>query len=414
MKIALAYPNTQPYASQGPGWIASVVLAAGHKLDLYDEAYITLDEMVTLIVGGHYDLVLLSAGTLAYQSAAHVARRIKANQPDLPTLLGGLHATVVPLEVLDDGPWFDYLCVGEGEAFILEFLQRWSQRQSILDLQNLGYRGTNGQAHVNRVRPPTDLNQLPRFQHELWQSKSVVQPYPWSGFCYVYATRGCPYRCSYCANECYLNLYGRGYLRARTVDRVIAEMLWLKQQYPVEFFYFGDEHLVTYLDYCAGLLTRVHQEVKLPCGCMARAEHVSDKLVELLADTGCEYIAVGVECADEQFRREWLNRRMTNQQIVEAFQRLRQVPRIRLSAFCMQGWPVPYDNRLTEGTLRFVKEKLQPDIYQINTFFPFPGTRLYRYCLDRGLIDWDKYHRVRTLQDGSVLKPVPTTEGIVA
>lgn len=400
MRIAFVYPNSQKKDNQGPGYVMSAVLAAGHKLDFFDEMYQPFTDGMVREVADQYDVVLMSALTLYFPTAVEFATRIKARRADITILLGGLHATVAPREVLQH-KCFDYICVGEGEEFAVEFL-RGLELGGVEHLQNIGYRAA-GDIVINPSRPCTDLATLPRYRRELFNSESIVQSSPRPGFCYVYGSRGCPYRCSYCANQCYLDLYGKSYLRVRSIDSVIQELLWIKAHYPVRFFYFGDEMLMHHKEHCNELFARLRVDVRLPYGCMARVEQIDADMVDVLASTGCEYVAMGVECGDAEFRRKFLKRYMTNEQIVTAFRLLKAAPQISRTAFCIQGWPVSYDQRLTESTHTLL-DIIQPDNYQFNTFFPFPGTAIYDYCVKNDLIDWTKYTQPRDMSGESVLK----------
>jgi len=406
MKVALVYPNSEKCVNQGPGCIASAVFQAGHDLDFYDLVYVTEEYAVERVVAGNYDVVMLSASTLFYAQAARIAASIKT-AVGVPILLGGLHATVMKGELLNECPNIDYLCVGEGEEFVVEFLDELNDGD-ITYVRNLAYRDEDGKAVVNPVRPCASLDSLPPFRYGLFRPDSIVQPYPKPGFCYVYATRGCPYNCAYCANSCYLDLYGRNFLRTRNVDAVIEELLWLKETYPVEIFYFGDEMILFNKDYCTRLFTRIHDEVELPYGCMVRVEKVTPEVATMMGETGCRYVSMGVECSDEALRKT-MNRHMSNQQITEAFGLMRAIPGLTITAFSMKGWPVPNDAELTRKTKEFV-DRLRPDIHQVSTFFPFPGTRLYDYCVKHDLIDWGKWRGVTDVKSYfavSTLKPIP-------
>lgn len=402
MRVAFVYPNTQKKENQGPGHVASAALDAGHSLDFYDEVYTPFTDALVREVVTNHDVILMSALTLHFPTAVDFAQRAKMIRSEIPILLGGIHATVQSEQILGY-PCFDFICVGEGEEFIIEFLTLINDPAALITVEGLGYYD-GYQPVINSPRSCQDLDSLPRYRRELYHDESVIHDYPYHGFCYVHASRGCPYRCSYCANQCYLDLYGKNYLRVRDQDSVIDEMLWIKSRYPVEFFYFGDEMLLHNLSYCEELFPRIASEIGLPYGCMARVEQINPEMVELMRDTGCGYVAMGVECGDEKFRREMLNRKMTNEQIIEAFRLLRDGPGIDLRAFCMKGWPVSYDDELTVKTVALVK-KLKSTRSQMNTFFPFPGTRIYDYCVERDLIDWDKYWAKRDLKGESVLKP---------
>lgn len=397
MRVALVYFNNQGIASQGVGYIGSAVLEAGHDLDFVDTFYDSTDSVVL----GDYDVVLMSATTLFYPQAKQLAREIKQHSSRPQVVLGGIHATIAKGAILKECYDIDHICVGEGEAFVVEFLR--VGYGNLRSLANFGYRWRIGESIVNDVRPCQALDDLPSFRHDLFNPRSIVQDSPWPGFCYVYASRGCPYRCSYCGNGVYLDLYRRNYLRTRSADSIIAELRFLKENYPVKFFYFGDEMVLSREEFVADLFRRVKEEIGLPYGCMARVEHITPTLVDLFRETGCGYVGVGVECGDEEFRREFLNRRMSNKQIIDAFAALHTIPGMKTTAFTMTGWPVPYDARLDQATKDLIAI-LKPTFRQKNTFYPFPGTTLYDYCVENDLIDWEKWKGVENLTAESVLR----------
>jgi len=187
------------------------------------------------------------------------------------------------------------------------------------------------------------------------------------------------------------------------VDAIVDELIDLRDRHGAKFLYFGDEMILFDQQYVEMLFRRVKEEVGLPFGCMTRVETITQRVVDLFKETGCCYVSMGVECGDEKFRREFLNRNMTNGQIVEAFKLLRTIPDMFIYAFYMHGFPVSYDAELTEKT-RGLNSLLRPDLVQDTVFYPLRGTRLYDYCVDRDLIDWDRAKDVRNYLRTSVLR----------
>jgi anaerobic magnesium-protoporphyrin IX monomethyl ester cyclase len=400
MNVAIVCLNNDKHVVRGVGYVASAILEAGYSIGFFDTAWFSDDEVVRRIVGGNYDVLLISATTLYYPRAKRLAQAVKVVKP-IPIVLGGIHATILKGALLEDCPQIDYLCIGEGEQFVVEFLDRLGTT-SLKETPGLAYR--NGSSiQVNAVSDCCSLDTLPKFHYELFRSESIVQDWPLPGFCYVYATRGCPYRCSYCCNSCYLDLYHGSYLRTRSVDAVIDELRELTKSYPVRVFYFGDEMILFNVEYCKELFTRLRKELGLPYGCMARVECISPEVVDLFADTGCCYVGMGIECGDEMFRQSFLNRHMTNDRIVEAFRILRTVPGIMLTSFNMHGYPVPNDAELTQAT-KALNAMARPDNVRWSRFFPFPGTKLYEYCVEHDLIDWNKMNSVNDYFSESVLR----------
>lgn len=407
LRIALIYLNNDQMVSRGVGYIAMAAKSTGAHVALYDTKWIDQGVVLRYIRDLNYDLVLLSSTSMYIKRAYEFAEQVK-DRTDAPVLLGGAHAAVSKGKILEECKAIDYLCIGEGEDFIVEFLKLFKTGKNLTDILNLGYRNKNGTIVINHSRPCTDLHKLKPFDHGLFDPRSVVTPQALlPGFTYVFATRGCPFRCTYCCNSSFLELYGKKFLRTQKVDTVMKELKALKQNYPAKLFYFGDEMILFDREYVKELFTRVKQEIGMPYGCMFRAEYVTQEVVDLLRRTGCVYAAIGVECGNERFRHEFLNRRDSNKKIIQAFKLLRTIPNIYLVTFNMKGYPVSYDDRLTKETEQFNRQ-LNPNHSQTTWFYPIEGTKLYDYCVEHDLIDWEKYHGIESYFRHSVLKhPIP-------
>ena len=406
MKIVLVYLNRDTNISMGAGYIGTIIFNAGHNLTFIDTVYETVDSTVSKVLNGNFDIVLLSATSLFYKEAIQIAIAIKVKS-NVKILLGGIHATIAKGTILKDCHHIDYLCVGEGEDFILEFLQKYGTN-SLYGISNLGYRDKDGTIIINPLRNCTNLKTLPIFKYDLFQPQSIVinPPYaPLPGFCYVFSTRGCPYSCSYCCNSYFLSLYKKDFLRKRNIDDVILELKYLKTNFNAQFFYFGDEMILFDKSYVSELFNRIKNEIGNHYGCMTRVENITPEVIKLFKDTGCGYVGIGIECGDEEFRKKFLNRHMSNKQIIEAFKSLRTIDGIILTSFNMKGYPVSYDNELTIKTNE-LNNIIKPNIVQTTVFFPFLGTKLHAYCIENNLIDPNKLNSVTNVFSTSVLKEI--------
>jgi radical SAM superfamily enzyme YgiQ (UPF0313 family) len=285
------------------------------------------------------------------------------------------------------------LCIGEGESFVKDFLDNYG-KDSLFEIDNLSYI-KDGEVHSNPIRPPQDLSKLPEFPWHLFHR--VVTK---DGILSLTATRGCPYSCSYCCNTNFLKLYGKDYVRYRPVDDVIEEIKYLKSKYRIRRLTFGDEMIFSDTKYTKELFEALKEKINLPYRCMSRVEHIDDELIDLLKRTGCRGISMGVECGDEEFRRKHLNRFMSNDVIIKAFDLLRKAGIWTLSCN-MIGFPFDYDDRLTKQTAKLNK-LINPNFVQVTWFYPFPGTKLYDHCVENDLIDKNKillsYHKESILK----------------
>ena len=403
MRVAMVYANTSPAVGRGAGLIAGAVLAAGHELDFFDTRYVSWDDAAETVAAGAYDALLVSAMTMTFADALDLVRSVK-ERTAVTVLLGGLHATIHGAALLEDHPELDYLCIGEGESMVAEFLERLGT-PDLAATENLAYRAEDGAAKVNPPRSPEDLAAIPEFPWRLFPETSIVHGK--ERFLYVNASRGCPFNCTYCCNVTQLKLYGKGYLRFRPADDILAEIARLREAHRPRAFYFEDEMLFFDKER-ATTLFRGLREMGVVSAAMARVEALDQELVDTLAASDCRYVAIGVECGDESFRREFLNRKMSNERIEQAVGMLKDAG-IYTKTYNMIGYPVPDDDELTKATVAFT-ERLAPDAAQFTIFYPFPGTKMYEHCVAGDLIDPEKVEAARTYYQDSVLRGVSLAE----
>ncbi|MGD0817561.1 MAG: radical SAM protein [Methanomassiliicoccales archaeon] len=382
---------------RGAGHVIASVIKDGHEIKFFDTYDQDVSKIGKWIAGNPCDLVLMSVMTLNVPMAKNLAKRIKQNK-NVPIMVGGVHPTITGGQLLEECPDIDYLCVGEGESMIIEFIGKLG-KGGIEDVMNLAYR-KDGKVVVNPLRAPEDLSKLAPFPWQLYSKNRLA----YGDMTYVYATRGCPYACTYCCNSKYLNLYGKEYLRKRPVESVISELVDLKEKYHQKHFYFGDEMILFDKEYAMELFHNVKEKVGVPFGFMARVEHLSEDVVKVASETGCVYVAIGVECGDESFRKKSLKRNMSNKTILDAVNLLKKF-NIYVATFNMIGYPFANDDELTRSTIELNKE-LKPDSVQVTILYPFPGTELYDKCLKENLFDPQKLKMYSDYYEESVLKDV--------
>ncbi|MBN2101783.1 MAG: radical SAM protein [Candidatus Aenigmarchaeota archaeon] len=397
MKIAFVYMNDTPGVGFGAGYVASAIIDAGYNITFFDTYWDPLKKIAKVVIKGNYDILMISSMTMAFPNAVELIKQIKDKMPNITVLVGGIHTVIVGGKILDECPLIDYLCIGEGESFVIEFL-KYFNKEPFFGIKNLVYR-KDGRVVVNELRPPEDLSKLPRFCWKLFRNESVAER---GSSLMVSATRGCPYSCTYCCNSVYLKMYGKKYLRFRPIESIISELRYLVKTYKPGFFYFGDEMIFFNKERAIELFSKVKENFNIHYGCMARVEHINKEIVDLISDTGCKYIAMGIECGNEEFRKKYLNRHMSNEQIINAYTLIKNAG-IQCISFNMIGYPFDNDDFLAQETLN-INLKIKPDFAQISVFYPLPGTELYKRCIEFDLIDDEKAANTRTFHKDSILK----------
>jgi len=392
MKILFISMDPKGAVIRGAGYIAASI-PDGNEIIFYCCTNVDknnkFSKLVKMISKSKPDIIMVSTTTILYNEASNVIKAIKVSN-DIPILMGGVHPTIVGSDVLRDNKDIDYLCIGEGETFIKEFTNKYGTKD-LFDINNLVYR-RDGKVLSNPLNPAEDLSKLPPFPHKLFER--VVQPS--SKTVSISVSRGCPFSCTYCGNSTFLKMYGKSYVRQIPIDYVIKEVEYLKRNYKFKQIHFSDDTILTNPKYATKLLTRLNTSYT----CMSRVESINKEMVALLKKTGCTSVGMGVECGDEAFRKKYLHRFVSNDQIKRAF-KLLQKTRIKTTSYNMIGWPFDNDDELTKSTANLNKD-LNPNIVQVTWFYPFPGTKLYDHCEKHNLINKKLF--LRSYHIGSIIK----------
>jgi len=186
LKIAFIYMNDAPSVGRGAGYVAGAAVQAGHSVDFFDTPFAASIKNVSRhIIQGNYDIVMISSMTILFPEALKLIKSVKKQQ-NIPVLVGGVHPTIIGKQLLEQHEEIDYLCIGEGESMVVDFLNHFGG-DSLYEVQNLTYR-RKGVVYSNLLRPAEDLSRLLFFPWHFFQKQSIVQRS--HGFLYVNATEG--------------------------------------------------------------------------------------------------------------------------------------------------------------------------------------------------------------------------------
>jgi anaerobic magnesium-protoporphyrin IX monomethyl ester cyclase len=196
--------------------------------------------------------------------------------------------------------------------------------------------------------------------------------------------RGCPYRCSYCFNHSMHKLTNGKYVRRRSVDNLVEEVVEVKEKYRIRMVDFLDDVFIMNERWLEEFAEKFPRQVGLPFGCNVRADLVNDRNSKLLREAGCIEVAMGVESGNDRLRNELLERGLSKEQIIGAARRIRKEG-MRLVTQNMIALP----EETVENVLETVDLNLKcsPDFSGFSFYQPYPGTRLCDYAVRKGLFD---------------------------
>ncbi len=210
--------------------------------------------------------------------------------------------------------------------------------------------------------PARDLVDIGRYK-EIWK-----QAHGYFSLNLV-SSRGCPYRCNWCAKP----IYGDSY-HSRSAGSVAREMEKLKFQYDADHLWFADDTFglqSKWVEELAGHVEQRHAAVPFKMQC--RADLMKESTVNALRRAGCAEVWMGVESGSQNIL-DAMEKGLQVEQVCLAAENLRRAG-IRPCFFLQFGYPGEtwVDIRKTVDLVR----RTRPDDIGVSVSYPLPGTRFH-------------------------------------
>lgn len=351
------------YPPLGLAYIGAYLEKEGHNVSILDSQAenLTTEETKTRIKYAEPDIVGVTAMTPTVPGALEILKLTKDIDKAIITVIGGPQLSVYPRETVSYS-YVDYGIIGEGEQAMAELLEDLgSKRTSTI-------KGLVTKAGINGFREPNrELDKLPppaRHLLPMSQYSCIVMKHPMTT---MITARGCPFNCSFCFKDRYLQTY-----RIRNVEAIVDEMEECVTRYKVKEIGFYDDCFPSKIhlrDLCNELIRR---NLKIPWETPQRTDLVDQELLQLMKQAGCIRIRYGVESGNARILK--LMNKKTNLKDVEKVFKWTKAVGIETFAYFMIGYPT--ENKTTiEHTIEFAK-KINPDWVMFTVATPLPMTRL--------------------------------------
>lgn len=388
----------------GISYISSVLKAAGHQTQLVvlgsnNHWRDNIKILNTFLGGFSPHLICFTAVASQYPFVRKIAGAIKNQWPDKYLVIGGVHATLKPSEVIRDS--FDAVCIGEGEYPVLELVAQIGANNIPHGIANLWIKSSDGGIERNPPRPfLQDIDSLPFPDRTIWTSWMKKHP---DTELAVLLGRGCPYGCTYCCNHALRKIAPGKYVRFRSPENIIKEVAFLHATYPTRSrIYFEVESIalnkVWLIEFCKQLEAfnaTIQNFISYNCNFRISPQSIDEKIFLALKKANFVKINIGLESGSERIRREILKRDYSNRDFLDITAMARKAG-LKVNIYNMIGIPgETYDDYMETVSLN---RQCQPDNHTTGIFFPYPGTDLYDTCVREGFISIPLDHRLERHQ----------------
>ena len=371
----------QPFRPLGTLYAAAALRAAGFSVALFDTMLSDPDKEFATYFAAHtprivviyeddFNFLTKMCLTRMREVAWHIAEI--AGAEGVPVIAHGSDATDHPELFLSHS--IGYVLRGEAEQTLVHLCRTLIERTpaSMIDgLVSLNERSEiqSSDAPFSRnphwpslPQPPSDLTDFARYR-DAWKDAH--------GYFSVnmVSSRGCPYRCNWCAKPISGNKF-----HLRPASAVAEEMRQLKVEAGAEHIWFSDDVFALNHHWVQEFAAEVNiRDAALPFKVQSRADLMTEQTVASLKSAGCAEVWMGVESGSQKVL-DAMDKGLRLPVVKAARQRLREAG-IRACYFLQFGYPGERWQELQE-TISFVRST-RPDDIGISFSYPLPGTAFY-------------------------------------
>ncbi|MBK8786247.1 MAG: B12-binding domain-containing radical SAM protein [Chitinophagaceae bacterium] len=274
----------------------------------------------------------------------------------------------------------DFILLGEAEQTLLELVNSIGKNETdFFHIEGLAFKHNNADVKTARRSVMKELDTLP------FPAWDLVDMEPYRNMWLKHAgyfsmnmgtTRGCPFKCNWCAKPIYGNRYN-----VRSPENAVAELMMLKEKYNFDHIWFCDDIFGLkpgWVNAFANLVekNKLHFKFKMQgrVDLLLQENNIKD-----LARAGCDNIWMGAESGSQKIL-DAMDKGTTVEQIYEATHLLKKTG-IKPSFFIQFGY-LNETRADIEKTIGMIN-KLLPYEIGISVSYPLPGTGFYEKVKDQ-------------------------------
>jgi anaerobic magnesium-protoporphyrin IX monomethyl ester cyclase len=371
----------QPYPPLGTLYATALMRQHDYRVSLFDTMFVSdPEEVIPAIAANKPDFFVIYDDGFNYltkmcltnmRGAAFSMCKI-AKAEGCTVIVSSSDSTDRYFEYLKEGA--NFVIIGEAEHTLLELtghiekgLDDYSDIKGLAYIKNGGVVKTPGRPVLKELDsmpfPAWDLVDMELYR-QTWLKNAGYFSLNMS------TTRGCPFKCNWCAKPIYGNRYN-----SRSPENVVAEIKLLKNKYHIDHIWFCDDIFGLkpgWVKTFAELLQKENMNIRFKI--QSRADLlVQEDTVKALAAAGCENVWIGAESGSQKIL-DAMDKGITVKQIRESTLMMKEQG-IKPSFFIQFGYPGELKDDI-QLTINMINELLPFEI-GISVSYPLPGTSFY-------------------------------------
>ena len=359
------------------------------KLDDGTRAYgLRGGELLARIADYRPDLIGISCLFSTLHSIVNdVLHDVKGAFPSVPLVLGGHHPTVLPEPFLHDS-MADFVIAGEGEVALVRLIEHLQGDRPIERVDNLVWRGEDAILRNPRtfIR---NLDDLPLPARHLLDLEGYIRIGLMHGesklnsrATTLITSRGCPGECIFCSIH---PVWGRSF-RSHSPGYVLDELRHLADDCGIDHFLFEDDNLTLDRERATRILSAMTEDDRrftwaTPNG--VAVSTLNGELLRLMKSSGCHRLTLAVESGDSHTLNRIVRKRLGLDRVLQVVDWCNGFD-IPTTAFFVVGLP----GETRRSLRRSLDFAVKLDVGSLNIMIatPYPGTPLYRQCVEKGYL----------------------------
>lgn len=327
--------------------------------------------------------------TPSYHNMLDIAQCCRLIFPNAIIVAGGGVPTNMYREIYKKTDCFDALCFGEGEKFLaglvkadnrLQYLEEYTSSITLSKIKK------NCSYHLDFIK---DLDEIPFYDYDILDKDGYGLNPTISAYTSinekmnsapVMTSRGCTHRCSFCSSH---TVHGRS-MRYHSLNRIRADLQFLKDRYQVKTIVFQDDHFLADKQRAFEIIDMLREMDLSAFFPNSLALYALDRLMlEALKGVGVNQLVLSVESGSNRVLREIMHKPLNLQIVKRVANDCRELG-IYTDVNILIGLPGETQEDIDET--RAFLQTVQANWFRINVATPLVGSEMFDICIEKGYL----------------------------